>query len=203
MFRRPHELEILYIIDCCHAAGTSGKYKSSAGTIEVLAACGFETPSYGGPSSFTHCLIEELISMHENTTSFTVLELYMGVLARIFAHVLNHPDYARTPVSMRFRQSDSTDPNIMFNNLAKSTDETYEVGIKVKERLAEHEDAFWKRGSMFHLVKRVVELATSLMRRRRMRVGRRHLRAALKIPRRVLLRLPKGPWKSGEGWHIH
>lgn len=145
-FENPKNLEVLFLMDCCFAAGSirNGYLSNVGGVIEVIAACGFETESYGGASSFTHALIEELIHKSAiGTEVFSTLGLHMGVLTRI----LNRHPYSRqakTPVFMRLRQNHFTEPSILLRSFAKGDVDTDSIRTHVLEDLEEHDAEYRK-----------------------------------------------------------
>jgi hypothetical protein len=145
-FETPKSLEILFLMDCCFAAGSirNGYLSNFGGIIEVIAACGFETESYGGASSFTHALIEELI--HKNATGtevFSTLDLHMGVLTRVLER-RPYTRQAKTPVFMRLRQNHFTEPNILLKSFAKGDVDTDSIETHILEELEEHDADYRK-----------------------------------------------------------
>ena len=73
--------DVLILLDCCHAGGSSGD--AAKGTKEVIAACGFETWAPGvGDHSFTKSLIEELKYLSTGS-SFSASSLHHRILDRL------------------------------------------------------------------------------------------------------------------------
>ena len=73
--------DVLILLDCCHAGGSSGD--ANKGTKEVIAACGFESWAPGvGDHSFTKSLIEEFEYLSTGP-AFSASILHSRVLDRI------------------------------------------------------------------------------------------------------------------------
>jgi len=135
-------------MDCCFAAGSirAGYIPaaSSGGVIEVIAACGFETKSYGGAISLTHALIEELISKASDGKNvvFSTLDLHMGILQRTLRNCV-HSHEVRTPVFMRLRQHRCSDSSILLRGSGEDGGETWVVEGKILGELRDCEREFW------------------------------------------------------------
>ena len=85
--------DVLLLLDCCTAGGTSGD--ATNGVKEIIAACGFETWTPGvGPHSFTGALIEELKRLSTGRP-FSIASLHSRILERLrhWSVVYNAEDY--------------------------------------------------------------------------------------------------------------
>lgn len=85
--------DLLLLLDCCTAGGTSGD--ATNGVKEIIAACGFKTWTPGvGPHSFTSALIEELKRLSTGR-AFSIAGLHSRILERLrhWSVVYNAEDY--------------------------------------------------------------------------------------------------------------
>ena len=85
--------DLLLLLDCCTAGGTSGD--ATNGVKEIIAACGFETWTPGvGAHSFTSALIEELKRLSTGR-AFSTAGLHSRILERLrhWSVVYNAEDY--------------------------------------------------------------------------------------------------------------
>jgi hypothetical protein len=75
--------DALLLYDSCCSADTAMTKTSVHGITELIAACGFESSTYTGPTSFTNALSEYLRTAYFAGRQFSVSELYSQILSKL------------------------------------------------------------------------------------------------------------------------